>query len=153
MSGRVNDFAHALLLAKRQNRSTCGLVAMTSAPHAEGRQFDPGQVYRSTTNQYTCVSSRKLLATKYTARLHVMSLCASRSSVGAVSGGGSERHSTEFKPQSCHHFTPAQSNGFNATWRDLTRGICANTGRTSRYSFRDACAFDRAKPHSNYTAQ
>ena len=24
---------------------TCGLVAMTSAPHAEGRQFDPGQVY------------------------------------------------------------------------------------------------------------
>ena len=24
--------------------STCGLVAMTSAPHAEGRQFDPGQV-------------------------------------------------------------------------------------------------------------
>ena len=25
--------------------STCGLVAMTSASHAEGRQFDPGQVY------------------------------------------------------------------------------------------------------------
>ena len=24
---------------------TCGLVAMTSAQHAEGRQFDPGQVY------------------------------------------------------------------------------------------------------------
>ena len=24
--------------------STCGLVAMTSAQHAEGRQFDPGQV-------------------------------------------------------------------------------------------------------------
>ena len=27
--------------------STCGLVAMTSASHAEGRQFDPGQVYCS----------------------------------------------------------------------------------------------------------
>ena len=26
-------------------RSTCGLVAMTSASHAEGRQLDPGQVY------------------------------------------------------------------------------------------------------------
>ena len=26
-------------------RSTCGLVAMTSASHAEGRQFDPGLVY------------------------------------------------------------------------------------------------------------
>ena len=26
-------------------QSTCGLAAMTSAPHAEGRQFDPGQVY------------------------------------------------------------------------------------------------------------
>ena len=26
-------------------QSTCGLVAMTSASHAEGRQFDPGQVY------------------------------------------------------------------------------------------------------------
>ena len=24
---------------------TCGLVAMTSASHAEGRQLDPGQVY------------------------------------------------------------------------------------------------------------
>ena len=27
------------------HRSTCGLVAMASASHAEGRQFDPGQVY------------------------------------------------------------------------------------------------------------
>ena len=27
------------------SRSTCGLVAMTSASQAEGRQFDPGQVY------------------------------------------------------------------------------------------------------------
>ena len=26
-------------------QSTCGLVAMTSASHAKGRQFDPGQVY------------------------------------------------------------------------------------------------------------
>ena len=26
-------------------QSTCGLVAMTSAQHAEGRQFDPGWVY------------------------------------------------------------------------------------------------------------
>ena len=26
-------------------QSTCGLAAMTSTPHAEGRQFDPGQVY------------------------------------------------------------------------------------------------------------
>ena len=30
---------------REQARSTCGLVAMTS--HAEGRQFDPGQVYDS----------------------------------------------------------------------------------------------------------
>ena len=28
--------------------STCGLVAMTSAQHAEGRQLDPGQVYAAT---------------------------------------------------------------------------------------------------------
>ena len=26
-------------------QGTCGLVAMTSASRAEGRQFDPGQVY------------------------------------------------------------------------------------------------------------
>ena len=32
---------------RASTRSTCGLVAMTSAPHAEGRQFDPGQVYIS----------------------------------------------------------------------------------------------------------
>ena len=30
-----------------EKHSTCGLVAMTSASHAEGRQFDPGQVYLS----------------------------------------------------------------------------------------------------------
>ena len=29
----------------QQRQGTCGLVAMTSASHAEGRQFDPGQVY------------------------------------------------------------------------------------------------------------
>jgi hypothetical protein len=34
----ATDRGHAFL-------STCGLVAMTSASHAEGRQFDPGQVY------------------------------------------------------------------------------------------------------------
>ena len=27
------------------SQGTCGLVAMTSAQHAEGRQLDPGQVY------------------------------------------------------------------------------------------------------------
>ena len=30
---------------ERGIQSTCGLVAMTSVQHAEGRQFDPGQVY------------------------------------------------------------------------------------------------------------
>ena len=36
-----------MLCATCQNTSqgTCGLVAMTSASHAEGRQFDPGQLY------------------------------------------------------------------------------------------------------------
>ena len=33
------------LHSKIDSQSTCGLVAMTSAAHAEGRQFDPGQVY------------------------------------------------------------------------------------------------------------
>ena len=28
--------------------STCGLVAMTSPSHGEGRQLDPGQVYKHT---------------------------------------------------------------------------------------------------------
>ena len=32
-------------LGYTMHTSTCGLVAMTSASHAEGRQFDPGQVY------------------------------------------------------------------------------------------------------------
>ena len=32
-------------------QSTCGLVAMTSASHAEGRQFDPGQVYVQNANK------------------------------------------------------------------------------------------------------
>ena len=38
--GIDNEQAAAAFLA-----GTCGLVAMTSAQHAEGRQFDPGQVY------------------------------------------------------------------------------------------------------------
>jgi hypothetical protein len=38
------DQAFYVLMEPFRNR-TCGLVAMTSAPHAEGRQFDPGQVY------------------------------------------------------------------------------------------------------------
>ena len=33
------------LCARTICTGTCGLVAMTSASHAEGRQFDPGQVY------------------------------------------------------------------------------------------------------------
>ena len=52
---RVWGWVHAgwlaLTLAPRPPpglRSTCGLVAMTSASHAEGRQFDPGQVYFAT---------------------------------------------------------------------------------------------------------
>ena len=31
-------------------RSKCGLVAMTLASHAEGRQLDPGQVYIANTH-------------------------------------------------------------------------------------------------------
>ena len=34
----------ATLQYSRRLKGTCGLVAMTSASHAEGRQFDPGQV-------------------------------------------------------------------------------------------------------------
>ena len=36
---------HTRCCAVDRVTSTCGLVAMTSASHAEGRQFDPGQVY------------------------------------------------------------------------------------------------------------
>ena len=47
---RGGTTAWAASVLKTQNwlealLSTCGLVAMTSAQHAEGRQFDPGQVY------------------------------------------------------------------------------------------------------------
>ena len=33
------------LRPRRVCKGTCGLVAMTPASHAEGRQLDPGQVY------------------------------------------------------------------------------------------------------------
>ena len=43
-----NFMLHASkLIATMQFQGSCGLVAMTSASHAEGRQFDPGQVYFS----------------------------------------------------------------------------------------------------------
>ncbi len=41
----------------KTRHGTCGLVAMTSASHAEGRQFDPGQVYaqaRAVSNACAC---------------------------------------------------------------------------------------------------
>ena len=41
--GDVVAFEDILEIAYSQ--SSCGLVAMTSASHAEGRQFDPGQLY------------------------------------------------------------------------------------------------------------
>ena len=37
------------------NLSTCGLMAMTSAQHAEGRQFDPGQVYKQCLEVALCL--------------------------------------------------------------------------------------------------
>ena len=39
--------------------STCGLVAMTSASHAEGRQFDPGQVYFLYASAQRCICNNK----------------------------------------------------------------------------------------------
>ena len=52
-SGTIHDdpictqhIRNDLLLEPQATKvGTCGLVAMTSASHAEGRQFDPGQVY------------------------------------------------------------------------------------------------------------
>ena len=35
----------SLVRGERLRQGTRGLVAMTSAQHAEGRQFDPGRVY------------------------------------------------------------------------------------------------------------
>ena len=41
ISAKLAEYVAWLPLAQ----GTCGLVAMTSASHAEGHQFDPGQVY------------------------------------------------------------------------------------------------------------
>ena len=46
-----------MLLSCLVSRSTCGLVAMTSAPHVEGRQLDPGQVYNFQQNMI-CVLAK-----------------------------------------------------------------------------------------------
>ena len=46
-SGRSTaiPFGTSCALSARASQGTCGLVAITSASDAEGRQFDPGQVY------------------------------------------------------------------------------------------------------------
>ena len=41
-----------IIASSKPRTCTCGLVAMTSASHAEGRQFDPGQVYDSSNFAY-----------------------------------------------------------------------------------------------------
>ena len=46
-----------MLLSCLVSRSTCGLVAMTSAPHAEDRQLDPGQVH-DFQQSMTCVLAK-----------------------------------------------------------------------------------------------
>jgi hypothetical protein len=55
------SFSPALLLGDqglahgdRHIQRTCGLVAMMSASHAEGRQFDPGQVYLHGVQEVIC---------------------------------------------------------------------------------------------------
>ena len=48
-SGGHDDPAYALLFSERLDRSTCGLTGYDVSPtHAEGRQFDPGQVHTRT---------------------------------------------------------------------------------------------------------
>ena len=54
--------------AVRYSQSTCGLAATTPASHAQGRQFDPGQVYGSWQNasvngraHYLCKNPRAFL--------------------------------------------------------------------------------------------
>ena len=42
----------------RAGKSTCGLVATTSASRAEGRQFDPGQVYTRAPTMIRCAAPR-----------------------------------------------------------------------------------------------
>ena len=66
--------------------STCGLVAMTSASHAEGRQFDPGQVYfflrgarpRKNPSQWPC-------------RAHAHATCAAQVCRRSAALGGDRR--------------------------------------------------------------
>ena len=54
--------AHARPAGASKEHGTSGLVAMTSASHAEGRQFDPGLVYfsRSGSCAHRCEAWRKL---------------------------------------------------------------------------------------------
>ena len=69
----------------KTRHGTCGLVAMTSASHAEGRQFDPGQVYA----QARAVSNACACGLAVRPNLAATSKCASREgrAGGSVAGG------------------------------------------------------------------
>ena len=57
MQARFLTCVHIMICFLRWG--TCGLVAMTSASHAEGRQFDPGQVYAKFSSPETNAWPRK----------------------------------------------------------------------------------------------
>ena len=64
-----SSYCHPLLLVcslfpHPRFQGTCGLVAMTSASHGEGRQFDPGQVYR----EIACASTLRRFKTMFESR-------------------------------------------------------------------------------------
>ena len=77
--------------AVRYPQSTCGLVAMTSASHAEGRQFDPGQVYGSWQNmsvigraRYLCQNSTRASLHRKWALARALNICLGEADAGSV---------------------------------------------------------------------
>lgn len=91
---------------------TCCLVAITSAPRAEGRQFDPGQVhYAGRPRPAPAVSA---------ARAHAKPSPSSRPMAGLRGSMEESKGSERPPPSPCRAFA---AKGYNANWREKTSGV------------------------------
>ena len=116
----------------KTRHGTCGLVAMTSASHAEGRQFDPGQVYA----QARAVSNACACGLAVRPNLAATSKCASREGRAGGSAAGGFR--CAFASQ-----TALQTRTGKTKWNRLQAYVYRARAISASVSERSACALER----------
>ena len=119
---------------REQARSTCGLVAMTSASHAEGRQFDPGQVYDSSDSSQTSSCPHRLSGSWDAVEAAAFVDLAMKLTRESFAENTHKRNATSEMRKSLHarsHWFPAyQSEPFATAFRFTIKTLCDTSSQT-----------------------